>query len=369
MIKRLTDQEAKQLREMVMERFLKSEFNGAGIRITQYKNNYLPLAKDIIQKVPDVESSVTTNRLRKLFYYSDPNICKKHQLVKPSFGDDFIFALRQYVEPKFVLIPENSKPWRLPLKWWWIGTTLLLLLAISIFGWWKLNQPTSWEENFDDISKEGLNSRGWEILDFDSLAFSKQLKPGYLTLYTLRGDYWGEPSDTLNIPNLLLRRIGGEKFKISIRIDSFNPYQDYQQAGIILLDKNKSRIQNIRMTLATCESCTPSKLIVQIIKRENGETYEKQQVIRAWQNGSKNPNPLINFWMQIEFENDKFKFFFHEGEEYGSYLEIAEIDYNFNARYLAIAAFRGLRDSQRNPNNSDAIPAFLNYVKFESLPK
>lgn len=40
---------------------------------------------------------MTTNRLRKLFYYTDPAICDPDKLERSSFVDDFIQALLQYV--------------------------------------------------------------------------------------------------------------------------------------------------------------------------------------------------------------------------------------------------------------------------------
>ena len=99
MIKELTAIGARQLRERVKLRFLRSPFNGAGFRISQYKKAYQPLAGDILQALGEKTSpaSVTTNRLRKLFYYTDPAICDPDKLERSSFVDDFIQALLQYV--------------------------------------------------------------------------------------------------------------------------------------------------------------------------------------------------------------------------------------------------------------------------------
>lgn len=371
MIKELTYEEAAQLRERVRNRFLQSPFNGAGFRMSQHKASYKHLADDIVRVVPGTEASVTTNRLRKLFYYTNPEVCAEDKLEKPSFGDDFVRALFSYIEeeeskPVSTIIPQ---PRPFPIKWLWRGVALLLFLAVAVAAWQWFEQPRYWEEPFDDVSVEGLKSRGWEILDYDSVAFSKQLRPGHLTLYTLRGDYWVVPTDSPKITNLLLRKVDSERFKVSIRLSNFNPAQDYQQAGIMLLDKYKTRTHNIRTTLVACGTCNPSSQILQIIRREKGAAYEQQYKMRSWPKGSTPPQEAPTYWLQLKFDRGKCTFYWHGNEEFASFQEFAKMDFDFEPRYIAIAAFRGLRDSSKNLNNSEAIPAFFDYVKVEPLPE
>jgi hypothetical protein len=369
MIKELTYEEAAQLRERVKNRFLQSPFNGAGFKANQYKDSYRHLADDIVRAVPNSEASVTTNRLRKLFYYTDPAICAADKLEKPSFGDDFVQALFKYIEQRQTPITVAPKPPQFPRIWLWRAGILLPILAIFVVTWQWVDRPKYWVENFDDVSVDSLKSRGWEILDYDSVAFSKQLRPGHLTLYTLRGDYWVVPTDSPKITNLFLKKVDSEGFKVSVRIDSFNPYQDYQQAGIILLDKNKTRTHNIRFTFFCCATCTPSQQGLQIIKREHGTAYETYYRLKEWPKGQTNSHKAQTIWLQIVVSKKNFHFFYHGSEEFASFSEIAEINFDFEPRYVAIGAFRGLRDSTKNLNNSEAIPAFFDYVKVEPLPE
>lgn len=369
MIKELTYEEAARLRQLVKKRFLQSPFNGAGFRISQHRASYKPLADDIVRTVPNSEASVTTNRLRKLFYYTDPSICAADKLEKPSFGDDFVQVLFKYIEEEPKPVAHIPKHQPFSRKWLWQGVAALLFSAVAIAFWQWPNPPKYWEEPFEDVSVAGLNSRGWEIVDYDSVAFSKQLRPGHLTLYTLRGDYWVVPSDSPKITNLLLRKVDSEHFKVSVRIDSFNPYQDYQQAGIILLDKNKTRTHNIRFTFFCCATCTSSQQGLQIIKREHGTAYEAYKGLKEWPRGQTNPHKTQTIWLQIAVSKKIFRFFYHGSEEFASFSEIAEIDFDFEPCYVAIGAFRGLRDSTKNLNNSEAIPAFFDYVKVEPLPE
>lgn len=101
MIKTLTHEEAKKLREQVLTRFCESPGNGAGVKITSYKGNYKPLAEHIAQVVPHSAASVTVTRLRKFFYDTNPDLRPADKLQAPSFGDDFVRALRLYVAPDF----------------------------------------------------------------------------------------------------------------------------------------------------------------------------------------------------------------------------------------------------------------------------
>ncbi len=227
MIKKLTYGEAGRLRKLVKNRFLCGAFNGAGFKISQHKASYQPLADDIAQAVPGTETSVTTNRLRKFFYYTDPELCAPDKLEKPSFGDDFIQALFRYVEsaplpattgnvePAVAEISGASQMQAtvpslkfLFRKWGWRIAVILLMLLIALITWQQINRPGYWTEEFNSVSVDSLKSRGWEILDYDSVAFHKQLKPGSLTLYTYPGGFWvkKDSGEVPMIKNLVLKK-------------------------------------------------------------------------------------------------------------------------------------------------------------------
>lgn len=361
MIKELTLEEAAQLRELVKEQFRNSAFNGAGFRITQYKEGYQALANDIAKTVEGSSASVTTHRLRKFFYYTDPSICAPERLENPSFGDDFLHALFAYVK-------IEKKLRRKPAPWKRIGLGSVLLIVLVIIGAWLWPKPNEgWVETFDSVSVDSLKSRGWEILDYDAVAFSKQLRLGCFTAYTLRGDYWFSQPDSPIITNLILKKINCKSAKITLKIEDFNPNQDFQQAGILLLDRDKHRSHNIRVTFTASSSDTSAIQTIQIIKMEHGTPYEKQNPIRKWSLSSTSPPKITPLWIQIQVDGNKFRFFGHWGEEHSSFTEIANIDFDFEPYYVAIAAFRGIRDDYRALNNSESIPVFIDYLKVELL--
>lgn len=368
MIKELTPGEVAVLRERIKKRYAQSPYNGSGFRITQYKDAYQPLADDIARVVPDAAASVTTHRLRKLFYYSDPDVCATDKQEKPSFGDDFVRALRAYAGEEKTL-PAQMPDIRRPLSRQWILGALLLVFVLSvlILAARKNKTPKYWKEDFGSTHPDSLKRHGWAIEDFDAAAFSKQVQPNHLTLYTLRGDYWHTPPDTPVISNLLFKKLNGESGKITFKLVNFNPTQNFQQAGLILLNEERDRSHNIRVTLAACASCIPCLQSIQIVKMEHGTAYEKSFPLIRWSDEAPAEAPLREVWIQVQYEKGKFRFFHHTGEEFFSFGEAGSFEFNFQPRYIGIAAFRGIRNDEREWNDSDDIPALFEYVKFEPL--
>jgi hypothetical protein len=363
-IRELTREEADRLRQQVRQRFLRGHSNG--FRPKSFKGAYEDLRNDIVGKVHGADVSVSLTRLRKLFYYADPAVCPSEQLEKPSFGRDFIEALEQYAreeEPtphRFALL---SKQTTRTSKMVWL---LLLLLPFGgIAAWFFQPKPArSWREDFNYTGVDSLQMHGFEWLDFDPDWWSKQLRDSALTLYTLRGDYWFDAPDTPLITNLLLKKINCKSCKITVKLGGFNPVQDYQQAGIILLDAAKTRDDNVRFTLAACSSCNPPRQGLQMVKNVRGDVIEKFKHL-----GEVTPNSSLSnqsLWLRMEHKDGQVRFFYHWGAEYSSFSEIASMDIDFVPAYVGVVAFRGLKDSKRNINNSEAIPVFIDYIKVES---
>jgi hypothetical protein len=363
MIKNLTQEEVKKLRIAVIDRFLNSPFSAAGIRITQYKKSYQPLADDIARIVEGAEVSVSTNRLRKFFYYTNPDVCEISRLENPSFGNDFIQALVKYTEaetksnsPQPVLSQRKTPGYSITLL-----LLFMLMVGVGAWMWMEHDKPQKWEEDFSDVTADGLKARGWEILDYDSASFDQQTKSGYLTVYTHRGDYWWAPPDTPVITNLLIKKIENKSFRITIKIDDFNPCHDYQQAGIILLDKTRNRSHNIRFTFAADNT----HQLLQMVKREHGITYEKKDILRSWELNHPPTSPVTPMWLQIQVDGNRFRFFGHKGAEFDSFWESGDFYFDFTPVYVGIGAFRGIRNRERQWNNAEAIPAFFDYLKVD----
>ncbi len=364
-----------------MQRFLQSPFNGAGIRITQYKDNYRPLADDIIRNVEGVEASVTTHRLRKLFYYTDPAICPADKLELPSFGNDFVQALFKYIEEELKPVATIPKPLQFPRKWLWRNAVLLLFLAVAIAILLWPDQPKFWEEHFEDVSVKALNSNGWQILDYDSVAFSRQIKPGCLTLYTYPGDYWvkWEHGEQPMIKNLPVKEIGTDHCAISVRLMNFNPYQNYQQVAVFLFGPDIDRKNHLRISANYSHSnqkefqfigkYTDRRQFVQILHMINGRPHEKDGGDLRVPEFHLKPFSEIGIVLEVREQTVTI------GYWAGNYWVPVNVDNKsvvelpFVPKYVGIAAFQGFTDEYGQPLGADTIPAFFDYLKVEPLPE
>lgn len=381
MIKELTPLEANQLRERIRKRFLGSPFNGAGFRVSQYKKSYQPLADDILQAVGDKTSaaSVTTNRLRKLFYYTDPAICDPDKLERPSFGDDFVQALFRYIESESgdgTRISASSKTAR---RWLGPAGVILLLVLLAACWVWMENWPVYWEEPFDDVRPAGLRSRGFELIDYDSVAFGRQPQPGCLTLYTYPGDYWTDPdrNEKPFIKNLVVKRLGSEQCVVSAGLTNhFNPFMNWQQAGIFLLGPTLDRRNCLRITFVYDFSLgnsfqykdytAHSTWKYQTVLMQNGVPYEQPPVFM----GSPELIPLAakRTAFSIRIDHRKVQVSYLAGPDGLVFQnQVQEIELPFQPAYVGLAAFQGFTDTKGQPLNADTIPACFDYLKTEPL--
>lgn len=70
----------------------------AKIKKNTHVGNYGDLVEDMQAYLSDEKSSsISTKRMRKLFYYTDPDLCDESKLQKPNFGVDFLDACYCYI--------------------------------------------------------------------------------------------------------------------------------------------------------------------------------------------------------------------------------------------------------------------------------
>jgi hypothetical protein len=264
---------------------------------------------------------------------------------------------------------------RLSRKWLWGGAALLLFLAIAVAMWQWFEQPRKWEEPFNDVSVEGLKSRGWEILDYDSEAFSKQLMKGCLTLHTYPGGYWVK-KDSGEVPmvkNMVVKKIGLKNCIITSRlVGTFDPNQNWQAAGICIFDPSLSFDNNLSVFFAydkyrVNEDSFRQYQKVQISLLIDGKCWEKTWHVRLVDN---NPYPIKEVEFEVEVRKKHVSVGYRtDGIWRSASLEKLELDLPFSPAYVGAGACQGHTDSLGNPLGADTIPAFFDYLKVEPLPE
>lgn len=87
--------EATLLRHAIEDRFLRECPHVQQLKKNSYKESYRDLSQHMASSVPSHKSEFSITRLRKLFYYSDPN--KSTAEVQLSFGEMFLEGCYEYI--------------------------------------------------------------------------------------------------------------------------------------------------------------------------------------------------------------------------------------------------------------------------------
>lgn len=259
----------------------------------------------------------------------------------------------------------------------WNKTLILFALAITCLialVLWMAHidrtEQSAFSDNFSDVSDISLVSRGWFIKNEDISYWKKRwAKPGGLTLYTLKGDNWPDPNNKQGIKNLLLRPVPFECFTAEVHLSNFIPQQEWQQAGVILMEDTTLTGKSIRLSIAFNDYfggyAKPNEILVQAIT-SLGNGFSKPEEIAhqtiAHTDTIKN-NPvqlkmLRNSALRIEKQGRRFRFLYSEGiSDNGAFKEVASQEFNMQPRYIGIFAIKGFKDS------SSVIPARFTYFK------
>ncbi|HMQ59530.1 MAG TPA: hypothetical protein PKE06_02625 [Flavilitoribacter sp.] len=385
---RLSPNELAELRTKVRNKYSASS-GSREVRGTSYKEGYEELRLDILHVVPDAGGSLGLDRLRKLFYYTDPSVCPPSQMKHPSFGKDFLEALRRYIAEDSLngqleeghVANENLEVGgrllrkKTGFRFYRKFLLLLLLIPIGILIslFLKDNELYErWREDFGDNSKAGLEKAGWQFWDFDSVYFARQLADtGYLTLYTLKGDFWVKPGEEPYITNFLYRRLDCECCVITFKFKQFYPSQIYQQAAILLMDKVNPKKNNLRIGFTYWE---PENRDIDEIDKVRGfqVAIQKNGEIIFFDNSdlcfpafkASTPCPdTIHFRLMLK--NQQMEFQFKENEDWQGFKETTGTIYSypFKPYYLGIGAFQGQTDMKGKPLNADTIPVLIDFIK------
>ncbi len=166
------------------------------------------------------------------------------------------------------------------------------------------------------------------------------------------------------IKNVLYREIPKGCFEATVKFTFQNNIENFQQAGIYFLDKEKNRKHNIRMTFAHLESeeYTEYPRGYQIVKMDQGVAYGN--LLREI---SKSDTVNHSFYFKIFKKNNEFSFYTHKTEENSSYNLVYTIKFDFVPKYLALVSFNGYRNVDQGPlNMANSIPAKFDWVRVES---
>jgi len=180
--------------------------------------------------------------------------------------------------------------------------------------------------------------------------------PGYLTLYTLKGDNWPDSLNKPDIKNLLIRKISADCFTAEVHLSEFIPQQNWQQAGIFLSEDSNFSKKSLRLSFLYNDfyGGFPNKkeIIIQAITSQ-GKDFDKPEEITHQSvftidssNESLVRQNLRYAALRIERQGKKFRLLFANGSlANAAFKELISQDIDMNPQYFGLFAIKGFVDS------------------------
>jgi Beta xylosidase C-terminal Concanavalin A-like domain len=265
-------------------------------------------------------------------------------------------------------------------KTWLLGTGVLLagimviILLVLYFKFIVSPEPNQFTDYFNNTDDNALLNNGWFVKSIDKVYWNKRNeKPGQLTLYTLRGDNWPDPSSKPCIRNLLLRTIPSDCFTVEVHIENFIPKEEWQQAGILLLEDTILTGKSMRLSLPFNDNFggkkMPSEIYVQAITSLGngfGKPEELAHKSISYPDSIRNKPVLLknleNSALRIEKHGNRYRFLYAGGaSENAAFKEMVSQEFDMKPKYIGIFAIRGF-------TNSENIPVSFKFFRIKSGP-
>jgi hypothetical protein len=222
-------------------------------------------------------------------------------------------------------------------------------------------------DEFEDLRSATLGAHGWSVHSIDSAHWAQRgARPGHLTLFTLEGDNWPQAGREPVIRNLLVRRLPAECFDVELRLSSFFPRQNWQQAGLLLLEDSTLAGRSVRMSVGYNDFSggfpQTREVIVQAITSLGRESGKPEEIVhrRLFEVDSATERlvrqNLESSALRIERRGGRLRLLYSAGPvKNAPFHEVGGTDFDFRPAYVAVFAIKGfVRDSVDTPVYVDA---------------
>ncbi len=271
----------------------------------------------------------------------------------------------QYKEHHHRSLKKSKK--KIPLSAILVPSAIVIVALFFIFQ--RKEQTKELTEDFHSVSEDSLLSHGWFVQSEQKEYWNRRgEKSGHLTLFTLKGDNWPDSITIPGIRNLLLRKINSDCFTIEVRLSDFIPRQNWQQAGLLLLEDTNFFGKSMRVSFAYNSffggySQSPEIIIQAITSQGKGnkpeEFFHKSLFTLGSQPDSLIINNLRKSALRIEKHGNKFRLLYTTSPvENFAFKEAITQEFIMNPKYIGLLALKGQVDS------SQVIPASFEFFSF-----
>jgi len=233
-------------------------------------------------------------------------------------------------------------------------------VCIALIFWVRIRngKADQFSDDFGQLAGSTLAQKGWFVKDPDSVYWVRRSESkGQLTLFTLSGDNWPDPPKKQRIKNLLLRAIPYDCFTAEVHLSDFVPRQEWQQAGILLLEDTTLTGKSMRLSIAFNDNFGGFKkgreVLIQAVSwlgngfgRPEEISHRPILSLDTAENAPQVIGNLHNTGLRIEKTGNKFRFLFSGGaSENGAFREVANQELDIHPRYIGIFAIKGFKDT------------------------
>ena len=231
---------------------------------------------------------------------------------------------------------------------------------------------TEFSDYFQNVSADTLKARGWWVQAPDTGYWNRRGEDrGALTLFTLKGDTWPDSANRPMIRNLVLRRIDCDCWTLEVHLKDFVPAQNWQQAGILLMEDTGFKGSSLRLSIAFNDynGVYPrsGSVILQAIFSRGTEEDKPEELahIPLFQADSLRRHPelaqsLAYTALRIEKSGSLFRLLYADGvAKNTSFKEVYSHEFSIQPRYTGLFAIKG------NVDTSGAVPARFTYFRLE----
>lgn len=253
--------------------------------------------------------------------------------------------------------------------WLIVGGILAGVVGMFILVMVDSRTAPGFRDDFRALSADSLAARGWWVVAPDTVYWNKRGAGGGLTLYTLKGDNWPDTAHVPVIRNLLERRIPCGSFTLEWHFEDFIPYQNWQQAGVLLSEDTGFDAPSLRVSIAYNDynGVYPRSgmILLQAIVSRGGAKPEEIAHVPLLYADSLRRNPAVaRFFdhtaLRIVKQGDRLRILYADGILANtSFRQIGSYELPVDFRYAGLFALRGFVDS------SESMPVRFSYFSLD----
>jgi hypothetical protein len=250
---------------------------------------------------------------------------------------------------------EKKKARRRKRIGWWVGLGVVIIL-LTLF--YRRGAAVSFVSNFRTVAEDSLAAAGWFVQGKDSDYWNQRGEyPGSLTLFTLKGDNWPDSGQGPLIRNLLLHAVPCDCWTMEVHLKDFIPRQNWQQAGILLLEDSNLTGKGMRISFAYNDYNggfpRSGTIHIQAITSPGNGLDRPEDIADTilLHTDSLRGHPLLvqdltYLSLRIEKQGSRYRILYANGaRENTSFKEIVTHEFVMVPRYAGLFALRGFVDS------------------------